>query len=536
MDEEQSSILQEIYSGAEDAGLQIVGISEIEIEPNESAPGDRFTLTVRVGESGRLLPRRGDTEDTATSLLRLEVYQHTLEDSSGDMHHVWKSYARQVDIGKGRLFETAASGPTAEQIDEYRAGRPAHEYLDDPEFIDETLARSASTPSEAVRQALLPLSDGSGGLQRGTESETDVWDPEPVGTFGLVVPSDSYMEDSEGHPVSNVNDSADDEGDVPTLAVTEDSSLSGSIEAPDSELGPEDHEGIRDAGSPNEISDAGVEAETADSAGVPAWVKWGTPAVVAALLIGGLALFGGGPDDTATATSLSGSTGQVAESNASDEEQPQQQSDGSAAEETQEDQTAEEPAAEPDTPQVDLVEIGRFALIGGEASSYTAAGGFDAFFHLLFVPNDVIATISKLDDAEDYAEKAKQTLTTDRDLAVVGEVEVTQYQGDPASNPPNQSSVGAVIRINPTLFDVATIGTDGSSYTEVNVFRLFFCESYPDCEGSHVVGVNLGGPLDLDAGQAILDALLILEQGPSGVADGYGWGFQITGDISEVSD
>ncbi|MGB8362487.1 MAG: hypothetical protein WCE80_13910 [Acidimicrobiia bacterium] len=534
MNEEQGAILQEIYSGAEDAGLRIVGISQIEIGPNDSAPGDRFTLTVRVGDSGRLLPRRGDSDEVATSLLRLEVYQHTLEDSSGDRHHVWKSYARQVDVGKGRLFETSASGSTAEQVDEYQAGRPAHEYLDDPEFMDETLAHSASTPTEAVRQALLPLSDGSGGLHRGRASEADVWDPEHADSF--FASSDSYLEDSEGLPVSNVSDAADADGDTADLTVTEGSAFRNSIEVRDSGLSVEDYEGVEGAASPDDIGELGIQAETADTGGVPVWVKWGTPAVVAALIIGGLAFFGGGPDDNATATSSAGQTDQVTEPAGAEEEQPPQQSDSSADDETQEDQAEEEPAAEPETPQVDLVEIGRFGLTGGEAASYTTAGGFDAFFYILFVPNDVIATISSLDDAEDYAETAKQALTADRDLSVVGEVEVTQYHGDPASDPPSQPSVGAVIRISPTLFDVATIGSDGTSYTEVNVFRLFLCEQYPECEGSHIVGVNLGGPLDLDPGQAIGDALLILEQGPAGIADGYGWGFQITGDISEVPD
>lgn len=535
MNEEQSSVLQEIYAGAEDAGLRIVGIAKIEIEPNDSAPGDHFTLTVRVGESGRLLPGRGDSDEEATSLLRVEVYQHTLEDSSGDRHHVWKSYARQVDVGKGRLFEASESGPTAEEVHESQAGRPAHEYLDDSEFMDETLGQSASTAAEAVRQALLPLSDGSGGLSRGRESETDVWSPEHAGSSSGVVPSDSYSQDSEG-PEMSPSDEADSEGDSAQLTVEEGSALRNTAETRDSGLEDEDFEGVMDAGSPDDSGALAPAVEAADARDAPAWVKWGTPAlVVAALVIAGFSLFGGGHDEDGTAASETGQASQVTEPSGAEEGTPPQQTD-TQEEETPDAQVEEEPAEEPEPPQVDLVEIGRFGLIGGQAASYTTAGGFDAFFYILFVPNDVIATISALDAAEDYAAKAKQALTADRDLSVVGEAEITQYHGDPVSNPPSQPSVGAVIRINPTLFDVAAIGSDGATYTEVNVFRLFFCESYPDCGGSHIVGVNLGGPLDLDVGQAIGDALLILEQGPAGIADGYDWGFQITGDISEVAN
>lgn len=154
----QNAVLQEVYLGFQNSGLRVVGIATVEEVDNAG----RTTLTVRVGETGRLLPRRGDSDQPATSLLRVQVYP----DGQGDG---WIGHAHQVDVAKGRVFVSNNSGATAEEVTALQGGRSYEEYMNDPEYVSELRGRTARTRTAAVTQALLPLVGGSDTLMLGRE-------------------------------------------------------------------------------------------------------------------------------------------------------------------------------------------------------------------------------------------------------------------------------------------------------------------------------------------------------------------------------
>ena len=172
----ERAILQEIYQGAADAGVRIAGITQLDeikesVRGSKDAPpvrvGERTTATIRVGRDGRLLPRRGDSDEAATSLLRIQVYPEVLWDSDGDQHIVWIAYASQVDVATARVFATSLSHPSREEMADLEGGRPSHVYGDDPEYQDGLLARMPKTRAEAVRRALVPLVGGADTLVSG---------------------------------------------------------------------------------------------------------------------------------------------------------------------------------------------------------------------------------------------------------------------------------------------------------------------------------------------------------------------------------
>ncbi|MFV1961938.1 MAG: hypothetical protein ACC658_08895 [Acidimicrobiia bacterium] len=166
---EDRAFLQEIYKGADEAGVNIVGISEVRsledaLAGSKADPvviGKAATIFVRVGADGSLLPRRGDSDTAATSILEIDVRPGVEFDSDGDAHVVWNAYVKQIDTATGRIVETSKSGPSSAEWDAKVDGRPDSEVGNDPEFKDWVVDSMPDSPGEAVRQAL-----GGAGLSR----------------------------------------------------------------------------------------------------------------------------------------------------------------------------------------------------------------------------------------------------------------------------------------------------------------------------------------------------------------------------------
>ena len=161
---DQSQSVQEVYAGAQSGGMRIAGISDVEVtdalegsKDNPVKVGDRVKVTVRVAEDGRLLPRREDAKPTdppAVSLLIIESTPSTLFDTDGNPHTVFVAHARLVDVATTRVVDTGRSGPTTEEAAALQAGRPYHEYMNDPEYVDTSMSSEAQTRQDAVEQAV----------------------------------------------------------------------------------------------------------------------------------------------------------------------------------------------------------------------------------------------------------------------------------------------------------------------------------------------------------------------------------------------
>ena len=154
--------LQEIYEGADEAGMRIAGISQIDriedamagSKANPVKIGKAVTITLRVGADGSLLPRRGDSDEAATSILRIDVRPGVEFDSDGEAHVVWNAHASQIDTATARITDTGRAGPTSEEWKAKVDGRPDHEVGNDPDFQDWVVESMPDSPGEAVRQAL----------------------------------------------------------------------------------------------------------------------------------------------------------------------------------------------------------------------------------------------------------------------------------------------------------------------------------------------------------------------------------------------
>lgn len=165
--------VQEVYAGAQEAGARIAGISEVEVtdalagdKDNPTKIGDRVKVTVRVAEGGRLLPRRGDAKPTdppAVSLLIIESSPQVMLDSNGDPQTVFVTHARLVDVATQRVVDTGRSGPTSEETAQAQDGRPYHEYMNDPGYVDTSISSEAQTREDSVKQAMGRIDLGNAG-------------------------------------------------------------------------------------------------------------------------------------------------------------------------------------------------------------------------------------------------------------------------------------------------------------------------------------------------------------------------------------
>jgi hypothetical protein len=172
---EQRAFLQEVYAGADQAGVKIAGIAKIQrVEDAEvgakDAPvkiGQTGSVTVRVGKDGELLPPQGFSDEAATSVLQIDVHADVVWDSSGDAHVRYIAYAKQNDTATARQMENSRSGPSTSEWEDRMAGRPDHEAYNDPEFKDWVVESMPDSPAEAVRQALAPLVAGANQLTAG---------------------------------------------------------------------------------------------------------------------------------------------------------------------------------------------------------------------------------------------------------------------------------------------------------------------------------------------------------------------------------
>ncbi len=155
---EDRAALQEVYKGADAAGLKVVGISEITrledvmagSKDNSRVIGKATKIEVGVAADGSLVT---PDDSAAASTLSVEVIPSIEFDSDGDEHVVWSAYTREVDGATGSVT-TTRSGPSADQWDALVDGRSDAEIGNDPEFKDRVVETFADSPAEAVRIAL----------------------------------------------------------------------------------------------------------------------------------------------------------------------------------------------------------------------------------------------------------------------------------------------------------------------------------------------------------------------------------------------
>jgi hypothetical protein len=155
---EDRAALQEVYKGADAAGLKVVGISEITrvedvmagSKDNPVVIGKATTIEVGVAADGSLVT---PDDSAAASTLSVEVIPSVEFDSKGDEHVVWSAYTREID-GATRGLTTTRSGPSADEWKAKVDGRSDAEIGNDPKFKDWVIETTSDNPADAVRIAL----------------------------------------------------------------------------------------------------------------------------------------------------------------------------------------------------------------------------------------------------------------------------------------------------------------------------------------------------------------------------------------------
>ncbi len=159
---EDRAFLQEIYKGASDAGVNILGLATVgsiddSLAGSKANPvtiGKAATLYVRMGADGSLLAPRGHSDTAAASILKIDVRPGVEYDSDGNRHVIWHSHVTQIDVETAQITDSSAAGPSTAEWDAKVDERPFVEWANDPEFKDWVVESMPSTPGEAVAQAL----------------------------------------------------------------------------------------------------------------------------------------------------------------------------------------------------------------------------------------------------------------------------------------------------------------------------------------------------------------------------------------------
>jgi len=159
---EDRAFLQEIYKGANDAGVNVLGLATVgsiddSLAGSKAKPvtiGKAATLYVRMGADGSLLAPRGHSDTAATSILKIDVRPGVEYDSNGNRHVVWHSHVTQIDVRTAEITDSSAAGPSSAEWEAKVDGRSDVEVGNDPKFKDWVVESMPSTPGEAVAQAL----------------------------------------------------------------------------------------------------------------------------------------------------------------------------------------------------------------------------------------------------------------------------------------------------------------------------------------------------------------------------------------------
>lgn len=155
---EDRTALQEVYKGADEAGLKVVGIAEITRLEDVKAKGKdspdvigkAVKIEVGVATDGSLV---APNDAAAKSTLSVEAIPSLELDSDGDEHTVWNAYTTEVDEATGSVT-TTRSGPSADEWEALVDGRSDAEIASDPEFKDRVVETGSDSAAEAVRIAL----------------------------------------------------------------------------------------------------------------------------------------------------------------------------------------------------------------------------------------------------------------------------------------------------------------------------------------------------------------------------------------------
>jgi hypothetical protein len=155
---EDRAALQEVYKGADEAGLKVVGISEITrledvlagSKDNPVVIGKATKIEVGVTDDGSLVSA---DDEAATSTLSVEVIPSLELDSKDEEHIVWRAYTKETDTATG-TEKTTRTGPSSSEWEAKIDGRSDAEVGNDPAFKDWIIETTPDNPSDAVRQAL----------------------------------------------------------------------------------------------------------------------------------------------------------------------------------------------------------------------------------------------------------------------------------------------------------------------------------------------------------------------------------------------
>jgi len=148
----RTTVLQQVYRGAQEAGLNIVGKTAVEVIEQEGLP-PRLRLTVRLDENGQPLNRLEDAKrdggKVAASTLVIEVNAFWGLDG-----YYWRTDSRVVDNNKGRYTAAAGCGPSKEDWRRARAGRPDWVAFNDPETVRELNTLFPTEVNDSVRTSI----------------------------------------------------------------------------------------------------------------------------------------------------------------------------------------------------------------------------------------------------------------------------------------------------------------------------------------------------------------------------------------------
>ncbi len=163
---EAREVIQGIYAGADAEGVRIAGLSRI-VEAHDTLIGPKDSVGVNIGQTvqiqvaldadGKPIPRIEDRDEfqPASSVLTIRVTPH--HEFGGEF---WRASVQIWDVDTARLEYGHSSGSTSAERADLVGDRSEVEAGNDPDFHESMLELEATSPADAVAQALRGAASG----------------------------------------------------------------------------------------------------------------------------------------------------------------------------------------------------------------------------------------------------------------------------------------------------------------------------------------------------------------------------------------
>ena len=163
---EAREVIQGIYAGADAEGVRIAGLSRI-VEAHDTLIGPKDSAGVNIGQTvqiqvaldanGKPIPRIEDRDEfqPASSVMTIRVTPH--HEFGGEF---WRASVQIWDVDTGRPEYGHSSGSTSAERADLVGDRSEVEAGNDPDFHESMLELEATTPADAVAQALRGAASG----------------------------------------------------------------------------------------------------------------------------------------------------------------------------------------------------------------------------------------------------------------------------------------------------------------------------------------------------------------------------------------